>query len=131
MVLVERIMSLEEVIGMETIEIDVVVIGPRVETNKKKGVVLVAMKRNTSLVIVDETCLMALKLQEVCLKYDILPDDWTVDSGCTKDMTDIEDWLLHTTSMMVDMSYLGVAIKERLSVEVNCMMIIAVLHLLK
>ncbi|GJZ39336.1 retrovirus-related pol polyprotein from transposon TNT 1-94, partial [Tanacetum coccineum] len=24
---------------------------------------------------------------EVCLKYDLLPDDWIVDSGCTKHMT--------------------------------------------
>ncbi|GJZ50619.1 hypothetical protein Tco_0604809 [Tanacetum coccineum] len=35
----------------------------------------------------DATCLMEIESQEVCLKYDLLPDDWFVDSGCTKHMT--------------------------------------------
>ncbi|GJU13429.1 retrovirus-related pol polyprotein from transposon TNT 1-94 [Tanacetum coccineum] len=35
----------------------------------------------------DATCLMAINSQEVCLKCDLLPDDWIVDSGCTKHMT--------------------------------------------
>ncbi|GJY47423.1 hypothetical protein Tco_0436486 [Tanacetum coccineum] len=35
----------------------------------------------------DATCLMAVESQEVCLKYDLLPGDWIVDSGCTKHMT--------------------------------------------
>ncbi|GJX07230.1 retrovirus-related pol polyprotein from transposon TNT 1-94 [Tanacetum coccineum] len=55
----------------------------------------------------DATCLMAIDSQEVCLKCDLLPDDCIVDSGCTKHMTRIEDCLLRTRRMMVDMSYLG------------------------
>ncbi|GKB54925.1 retrovirus-related pol polyprotein from transposon TNT 1-94, partial [Tanacetum coccineum] len=35
----------------------------------------------------DETCLMDIASQEVCLKCDLLPDDWIMDSGCTKHMT--------------------------------------------
>ncbi|GKB31044.1 retrotransposon protein [Tanacetum coccineum] len=35
----------------------------------------------------DATCLMAIDSQEVCLKRNLLPDDWIVDSGCTKHMT--------------------------------------------
>ncbi|GJV91151.1 retrovirus-related pol polyprotein from transposon TNT 1-94 [Tanacetum coccineum] len=35
----------------------------------------------------DATCLMATDSQEVCLKYDLLPDNWIVNSGCTKHMT--------------------------------------------
>nr|GEV54906.1 hypothetical protein [Tanacetum cinerariifolium] len=35
----------------------------------------------------DATCLMAIDSQEVCLKCDILPDDWIMDSGCTKHIT--------------------------------------------
>ncbi|GJV25432.1 zf-CCHC domain-containing protein [Tanacetum coccineum] len=35
----------------------------------------------------DETCLMVIDSQEVFLKCDLLPDDWIVDSGCTKHMT--------------------------------------------
>ncbi|GJX59219.1 zf-CCHC domain-containing protein [Tanacetum coccineum] len=35
----------------------------------------------------DTTCLMAIDSQEVCLKCDLLPNDWIVDSGCTKHMT--------------------------------------------
>nr|GEU54351.1 hypothetical protein [Tanacetum cinerariifolium] len=35
----------------------------------------------------DATCLMAIDLQEVCLKCDLLPDDWIMNSGCTKHMT--------------------------------------------
>ncbi|GJY60153.1 retrovirus-related pol polyprotein from transposon TNT 1-94, partial [Tanacetum coccineum] len=33
------------------------------------------------------TCLMAIDSQEVCLKCDLIPDDWIMDSGCTKHMT--------------------------------------------
>ncbi|GKD24917.1 retrovirus-related pol polyprotein from transposon TNT 1-94, partial [Tanacetum coccineum] len=36
----------------------------------------------------DETCLMTIDSQEVCLKCDLLPDDWIVDSSCTKHMTE-------------------------------------------
>ncbi|GJW10322.1 retrovirus-related pol polyprotein from transposon TNT 1-94 [Tanacetum coccineum] len=35
----------------------------------------------------DTTCLMAVDSQEVCLKCDLLPDDWILDSGFTKHMT--------------------------------------------
>ncbi|GKB33467.1 zf-CCHC domain-containing protein [Tanacetum coccineum] len=35
----------------------------------------------------DATYLMAIDSQELCLKCDLLPDDWIVDSGCTKHMT--------------------------------------------
>ncbi|GJZ55580.1 DUF4219 domain-containing protein [Tanacetum coccineum] len=35
----------------------------------------------------DATCLMAIDSQEVCLKCDLLLDDWIMDSGCTKHMT--------------------------------------------
>ncbi|GKB33988.1 retrovirus-related pol polyprotein from transposon TNT 1-94 [Tanacetum coccineum] len=35
----------------------------------------------------DATCIMAIDSQEVCLKCDLLPDDWIVDIGCTKHMT--------------------------------------------
>ncbi|GJY61168.1 retrotransposon protein [Tanacetum coccineum] len=35
----------------------------------------------------DATCLMAIDSQEVCLKCDLLSDDWIVDSGCSKHMT--------------------------------------------
>ncbi|GJR25123.1 RNA-directed DNA polymerase, eukaryota [Tanacetum coccineum] len=35
----------------------------------------------------DATCLMEIDSQEVCLKCNLLPDDWIVDSGCTKHMT--------------------------------------------
>ncbi|GKF47918.1 retrotransposon protein, partial [Tanacetum coccineum] len=34
------------------------------------------------------TCLMAIESQEACLKRDLLPDDWIIDSGCTKHMTE-------------------------------------------
>ncbi|GKA21142.1 retrotransposon protein [Tanacetum coccineum] len=35
----------------------------------------------------DTTCLMAIDSQEVCLKCDILPDNWIMDSGLTKHVT--------------------------------------------
>ncbi|GJX17606.1 zf-CCHC domain-containing protein [Tanacetum coccineum] len=35
----------------------------------------------------DATCLMAIDSQEVCLKCDLLLDDWIMDSGSTKHMT--------------------------------------------
>ncbi|GJV90026.1 retrovirus-related pol polyprotein from transposon TNT 1-94 [Tanacetum coccineum] len=35
----------------------------------------------------DATCLMAIGSKEVCLKCDLLPEDWIVDNGCTKHMT--------------------------------------------
>ncbi|GJW39078.1 hypothetical protein Tco_0064923 [Tanacetum coccineum] len=35
----------------------------------------------------DATCLMEINSQEVCLKCDLRPNDWIVDSGCTKHMT--------------------------------------------
>ncbi|GJS68965.1 retrovirus-related pol polyprotein from transposon TNT 1-94 [Tanacetum coccineum] len=35
----------------------------------------------------DATYLMVIDSQEVCLKSDLLLDDWIVDSGCTKNMT--------------------------------------------
>ncbi|GJZ14382.1 retrovirus-related pol polyprotein from transposon TNT 1-94 [Tanacetum coccineum] len=35
----------------------------------------------------DAACLMAIDSQEVCLKSDLLPDDWIMDNGCTKHMT--------------------------------------------
>ncbi|GJT43729.1 zf-CCHC domain-containing protein [Tanacetum coccineum] len=38
----------------------------------------------------DSTCLMAIDSQKVCLKCDLLLDDWIVDSGCTKHMTGIK-----------------------------------------
>ncbi|GJX80283.1 uncharacterized protein Tco_0328432 [Tanacetum coccineum] len=34
------------------------------------------------------TCLMAIESQEACLKRDLLPDDWIIDSGCTKHTTE-------------------------------------------
>ncbi|GJT70779.1 integrase, catalytic region, zinc finger, CCHC-type containing protein [Tanacetum coccineum] len=34
----------------------------------------------------DATCLTGIESQEVCLKCDLLPDDWIMDSGCTKHM---------------------------------------------
>ncbi|GKA40597.1 retrovirus-related pol polyprotein from transposon TNT 1-94, partial [Tanacetum coccineum] len=36
----------------------------------------------------DATCLMAIDSQEVCLKCNLLLDDWIVDNGCTKHMTE-------------------------------------------
>nr|GEX84377.1 integrase, catalytic region, zinc finger, CCHC-type, peptidase aspartic, catalytic [Tanacetum cinerariifolium] len=36
----------------------------------------------------DATCLMAIDSQEVYLKYNLLLDDWIVDSGCTKHVTE-------------------------------------------
>ncbi|GJS88007.1 retrovirus-related pol polyprotein from transposon TNT 1-94 [Tanacetum coccineum] len=35
----------------------------------------------------DETCLMALSSNEVCLKTCLEPDEWIKDSGCSKHMT--------------------------------------------
>nr|GEV99511.1 retrovirus-related Pol polyprotein from transposon TNT 1-94 [Tanacetum cinerariifolium] len=35
----------------------------------------------------DATCIMAIDSHEACLKCDLLPDDWIMDSGCTKHMT--------------------------------------------
>nr|GEV14332.1 hypothetical protein [Tanacetum cinerariifolium] len=35
----------------------------------------------------DATCLMAIDSQEVCLKCDLLPGNWIMDSGCTKHIT--------------------------------------------
>ncbi|GJT94968.1 putative reverse transcriptase domain-containing protein [Tanacetum coccineum] len=35
----------------------------------------------------DATCLMVVDSQEVCLKCDLQPNDWIVDSSCTKHMT--------------------------------------------
>nr|GEW81732.1 hypothetical protein [Tanacetum cinerariifolium] len=35
----------------------------------------------------DATCLLVIDSQEVCLKYDLLLDDWIMDSGFTKYMT--------------------------------------------
>ncbi|GJT17389.1 hypothetical protein Tco_0876095 [Tanacetum coccineum] len=35
----------------------------------------------------DATCLMEIDSQEVCLKCDLRPDDYIVDSGCTKHVT--------------------------------------------
>ncbi|GJR10005.1 hypothetical protein Tco_0792657 [Tanacetum coccineum] len=35
----------------------------------------------------DATCLMEIDSQEVCLKCDLLSNDWIVNSGCTKHMT--------------------------------------------
>nr|GEW60871.1 hypothetical protein [Tanacetum cinerariifolium] len=34
----------------------------------------------------NDTCLMAIDSQEVCLKFDLRPDDWIMDSSCTKHM---------------------------------------------
>ncbi|GJX52854.1 zf-CCHC domain-containing protein [Tanacetum coccineum] len=36
----------------------------------------------------DTTCIMEIDSQEVCLKCDLLLDNWIVDSGCTKHMTE-------------------------------------------
>ncbi|GJW95553.1 retrovirus-related pol polyprotein from transposon TNT 1-94 [Tanacetum coccineum] len=36
----------------------------------------------------DTTCIMEIDSQEVCLKCDLLPDNWIMDSGCTKHMTE-------------------------------------------
>ncbi|GKB30027.1 retrovirus-related pol polyprotein from transposon TNT 1-94, partial [Tanacetum coccineum] len=36
----------------------------------------------------DATCLMVIDSQELCFKYDLRPDDWIVNSGCTKHMTE-------------------------------------------
>nr|GEW01448.1 hypothetical protein [Tanacetum cinerariifolium] len=36
----------------------------------------------------DATCLLVIDSQEVCLKYDLLLDDWILDSGFTKYMTE-------------------------------------------
>nr|GEZ00527.1 integrase, catalytic region, zinc finger, CCHC-type, peptidase aspartic, catalytic [Tanacetum cinerariifolium] len=46
------------------------------------------------------TCLMAIDSQEVCLKYDLRPDDWFVDSGYTKHI--IENKRLFTSYKACD-----------------------------
>ncbi|GJV28611.1 retrovirus-related pol polyprotein from transposon TNT 1-94 [Tanacetum coccineum] len=35
----------------------------------------------------DETCLMAQASNEICLGFDLEPDEWIKDSGCSKHMT--------------------------------------------
>ncbi|GJZ08482.1 hypothetical protein Tco_0542765 [Tanacetum coccineum] len=37
--------------------------------------------------IKDEACLVAQALNEICLGFDLEPDEWIKDSGCSKHMT--------------------------------------------
>nr|GEV24090.1 retrovirus-related Pol polyprotein from transposon TNT 1-94 [Tanacetum cinerariifolium] len=49
-----------------------------------RGVIVAKMrKKNTK----DETCLVALASNEICLRINLEPDKWIKDSGCSKHMT--------------------------------------------